>query len=144
MEQPSFLRVNYFLMLDAHWLLLVSFLGCGGNYHKKCAYKIPNNCSDSRHRTSTVALNAALHSNTLPRPASQVGGWNDSSFLIQQSNSFYDSIPSSRDRRATWSGRPIWIDRALSGRIQVPHTFAIHSYKKPTVCQICKRLVSTC
>ena len=120
----------------------VSFLGCGGNYHKKCAYKIPNNCSDSKHRASTAGLNIALHANTLPRPASQVGGWNDTSFLIQQSNSFYDSIPSSKERRATWSGRPIWIDRALSGRIQVPHTFAVHSYKRPTVCQICKRLVS--
>lgn len=113
--------------------------GCGGNFHKRCAYKIPNNCSGLRHRTSTVALNTAPHSNTLPRPASQVGGWNDTPF--QQSNSFYDSFPSSRDRRATWSGRPIWIDRAMSGRIQIPHTFAIHSYKKPTVCQICKRLL---
>ena len=120
-----------------------SFLGCGGNFHKRCAYKIPNNCNGLGHRTSAVALNAAPHSNTLPRPASQVGGWNDSSFLIQQSSSFYDSIPSSRDRRATWSGRPIWIDRAISGRIQIPHTFAVHSYKKPTVCQICKRLVGT-
>ena len=129
-------------MLFTHRLLVVSFLGCGGNFHKRCAYKIPNNCNGLRHRNST-ALNAAPHSNTLPRPASQVGGWNDSSFLTQQSSgSFYDSIPSSRDRRATWSGRPIWIDRAISGRIQIPHTFAVHSYKKPTVCQICKRLVS--
>ncbi|XP_027055178.1 serine/threonine-protein kinase D1-like isoform X3 [Pocillopora damicornis] len=48
--------------------------GCGGNYHKKCAFKIPNNCSDSRHRNSASGLNMALHSHTLPRPASQLKG----------------------------------------------------------------------
>ena len=119
------------------------FLGCGGNYHKKCAYKIPNNCSDSRHRASTniSGINSIPHSHTLPRPSSQIGGLGDS-LLLQQSNSLSDSIPSLKDRRATWGGRPVWIEPALSGRIQVPHTFAIHSYKKPTVCQICKRLVS--
>ncbi|XP_068673096.1 serine/threonine-protein kinase D3-like [Montipora foliosa] len=46
-----------------------------------------------------------------------------------------------KERRATWSGRPVWIEPAHSGRIQVPHTFAIHSYKRPAVCQICKRLL---
>jgi len=116
--------------------------GCGGNYHKKCAYKIPNNCSDSRHRASTniSGINSIPHSHTLPRPSSQIGGLGDS-LLLQQSNSLSDSIPSLKDRRATWGGRPVWIEPALSGRIQVPHTFAIHSYKKPTVCQICKRLL---
>lgn len=110
--------------------------GCGGNYHKKCAYKIPNNCSDSRHRANTHVNNTS-HPNTLPRPTSQVGD----PLLLQQSNSLTDSLPSLKDRRATWGGRPVWIEPALSGRIQVPHTFAIHSYKKPTVCQICKRLL---
>lgn len=113
--------------------------GCGGNYHKKCAYKIPNNCSDSRHRASTT-LNNVPHSHTLPRPASQVGGWNEALHL-QHSNSLTESMPSQKERRATWSGPPVWTDPLLSGRIQVPHTFAIHSYKKPTVCQICKRLL---
>ena len=123
--------------------IMFFFLGCGGNYHKKCAYKIPNNCSDSRHRASTniSGINSIPHSHTLPRPSSQIGGLGDS-LLLQQSNSLSDSIPSLKDRRATWGGRPVWIEPALSGRIQVPHTFAIHSYKKPTVCQICKRLVS--
>lgn len=122
---------------------MFTFTGCGGNYHKKCAFKIPNNCSDSRHRNSASGLNMALHSHTLPRPASQISGPNDSAFLIQHSNSFSESLPSSRDRRATWSGRPIWIDRMLSGRVQlqIPHSFEVHSYKKPTVCHFCKKLV---
>lgn len=113
--------------------------GCGGNYHKKCAYKIPNNCSDSRSRANST-LNNVPYSNTLPRPASQSGGWGDP-LLLQHSNSLTDSLPSQKERRATWSGRPVWIEPAHSGRIQVPHTFAIHSYKRPTVCQICKKLL---
>ena len=117
----------------------MSFVGCGGNYHKKCAYKIPNNCSDSRSRANST-LNNVPYSNTLPRPASQSGGWGDP-LLLQHSNSLTDSLPSQKERRATWSGRPVWIEPAHSGRIQVPHTFAIHSYKRPTVCQICKKLV---
>lgn len=111
--------------------------GCGGNYHKKCAYKIPNNCSDSRHRTSSTIVNSPSNTNTLPRPSSQVVD----PVLLQHSNSLNDSMPSLKERRATWSGRSVWIEPALSGRIQVPHSFAIHSYKRPTNCQICKRLL---
>lgn len=111
--------------------------GCGGNYHKKCAYKIPNNCSDSRHRTSSTIVNSPSNTNTLARPSSQVVD----PVLLQHSNSLNDSMPSLKERRATWSGRSVWIEPALSGRIQVPHSFAIHSYKRPTNCQICKRLL---
>ncbi|MGH0165917.1 UNVERIFIED_CONTAM: hypothetical protein FKN15_010908 [Acipenser sinensis] len=27
------------------------------------------------------------------------------------------------------------------GRVKVPHTFAVHSYTRPTICQYCKRLL---
>lgn len=30
--------------------------GCGFNFHKRCAYKIPNNCSHSRQRRSSTHL----------------------------------------------------------------------------------------
>ena len=30
--------------------------GCGFNYHKRCAYKIPNNCSYNRRRRSSAHL----------------------------------------------------------------------------------------
>lgn len=30
------------------------FLGCGFNYHKRCASKIPNNCSGSRQRVPSA------------------------------------------------------------------------------------------
>ena len=30
--------------------------GCGLNYHKRCAYKIPNNCTHGRRRRSSTYL----------------------------------------------------------------------------------------
>uniref|UniRef100_A0A3B3X8N8 protein kinase C n=1 Tax=Poecilia mexicana TaxID=48701 RepID=A0A3B3X8N8_9TELE len=30
--------------------------GCGLNYHKRCAFKIPNNCSGRKRRLSNVSL----------------------------------------------------------------------------------------
>lgn len=97
--------------------------GCGGNFHKRCAFKIPNNCSDVKRRGSLQT------SSSLSRLASDAL---DDPFLPTDKNS----------RRMTWTGgRPVWIDRAILGRIDVPHTFAVHSYKKLTVCQICKKLL---
>ncbi|KAI6213454.1 Serine/threonine-protein kinase D [Aphelenchoides besseyi] len=46
-----------------------------------------------------------------------------------------------KDRSSSWSGRPIWMDIAEASRVKIPHTFQVHSYKKPTVCQHCKKLL---
>lgn len=27
------------------------------------------------------------------------------------------------------------------GRVKVPHTFSVHTYTRPTICQFCKRLL---
>nr|AGY49605.1 protein kinase D [Anopheles stephensi] len=67
--------------------------GCGLNYHKRCAIKVPNNCS----RSTT----------------------------IRQSRS-----PSLTSRGAV-GGHPI----------KIPHSFSIHTYTRPTVCQYCKKLL---
>ena len=83
--------------------------GCDKNFHKKCAYKIPNNCT--RLKTADGISNCT--SNCPPRP------------------------------EEVWSGRPLWIDRTLRSRQYVPHTFFVHTFKKPTQCHHCKKLVST-
>ena len=52
--------------------------------------------------------------------------------------------PTAKERRATWSGnagRPAELDR-LVNKLEIPHTFVIHSYKKPTICHVCRKLVS--
>uniref|UniRef100_A0AC35FAE3 Protein kinase C n=1 Tax=Panagrolaimus sp. PS1159 TaxID=55785 RepID=A0AC35FAE3_9BILA len=46
-----------------------------------------------------------------------------------------------KDRSCSWSGRPLWMEVAEATRIKVPHTFQIHSYTRPTVCQHCKKLL---
>ena len=34
--------------------LMVCFSGCGLNYHKRCTYKIPNNCSLSKRKRNSI------------------------------------------------------------------------------------------
>ncbi|VDL84461.1 unnamed protein product [Nippostrongylus brasiliensis] len=46
-----------------------------------------------------------------------------------------------KDRSCSWSGRPLWMEVAEAARVKVPHTFQVHSYKRPTVCQYCKKLL---
>lgn len=77
--------------------------GCDKNFHKKCAYKIPNDCT---------------------RYWAELG-----------------TAPPTPRTRETWSGRPLWIDKAIQARPQVPHTLFVHSFKKPTACHHCKKLI---
>uniref|UniRef100_A0A4W5MLU4 Protein kinase D3 n=1 Tax=Hucho hucho TaxID=62062 RepID=A0A4W5MLU4_9TELE len=106
--------------------------GCGLNYHKRCAFKIPNNCSGVRkRRLSNVSLPGAVLS--VPRPAP------------------IEHVPTPQEelrpllgagkRNSLLSGRPIWMEKMVLGRVKVPHTFSVHTYTRPTICQYCKRLL---
>ena len=44
-------------------------------------------------------------------------------------------------RSKSWSGRPIWLEREYASRIKVPHTFIVHNYTRPTMCQWCRKLL---
>ncbi|XP_030627043.1 serine/threonine-protein kinase D3-like isoform X1 [Chanos chanos] len=106
--------------------------GCGLNYHKRCAFKIPNNCSGVRKRRLS---NASLPgpSLSIPRPApieAAVASPEEQRPLLDAGK----RIPS-------WSGRPIWMEKMVLGRVKVPHTFNVHTYTRPTICQYCKRLL---
>lgn len=62
--------------------------------------------------------------------------------LLQQKNQL-DYFPG-RERRSSsqsYIGRPIELDKILLSKVKVPHTFLIHSYTRPTVCQLCKKLL---
>uniref|UniRef100_A0A671M4C3 Serine/threonine-protein kinase n=1 Tax=Sinocyclocheilus anshuiensis TaxID=1608454 RepID=A0A671M4C3_9TELE len=105
--------------------------GCGLNYHKRCAFKIPNNCSGVRkRRLSNVSLPGPSLSVPRPLPVLLLL----SSLLQQRHQEPGKRIPS-------WSGRPIWMEKMVLGRVKVPHTFVIHTYTRPTICQFCKRLL---
>uniref|UniRef100_A0A8C7XBR0 Serine/threonine-protein kinase n=1 Tax=Oryzias sinensis TaxID=183150 RepID=A0A8C7XBR0_9TELE len=101
--------------------------GCGLNYHKRCAFKIPNNCTGVRkRRLSNVSLPGP--SLSVPRP-------------LPTENAVSTQKVFERHRILSWSGRPIWMDKMEKTRVKVPHTFAIHTYTRPTICQYCKRLL---
>ncbi|XP_049756706.1 serine/threonine-protein kinase D2 isoform X2 [Loxodonta africana] len=99
--------------------------GCGLNYHKRCAFSIPNNCSGARKRRLSSTSLASGHS----------------------SRSTTDLLPrrppssSSSSSASSYTGRPIELDKMLLSKVKVPHTFLIHSYTRPTVCQACKKLL---
>uniref|UniRef100_A0A4W5K7A7 protein kinase C n=1 Tax=Hucho hucho TaxID=62062 RepID=A0A4W5K7A7_9TELE len=102
--------------------------GCGLNYHKRCAFSIPNNCSGARkRRLSTTSLTS---SQSLRLSTSE------------SLNSVGTSSPRTpSEARRFYTGRPVHLDKILMSKVKVPHTFAVHSYTRPTVCQYCKRLL---
>ncbi|KAM5129181.1 serine/threonine-protein kinase D1 [Mantella aurantiaca] len=112
--------------------------GCGLNYHKRCAFKIPNNCSGVRkRRLSNVSLTGLSSIRTV---SSEAVSCSSDEPLLQKS----PSEPFMRERRTSsqpYAGRPIQLDKILLTKVKVPHTFVIHSYTRPTVCQYCKKLL---
>ncbi|KAL6095502.1 prkd2 [Pungitius sinensis] len=102
--------------------------GCGLNYHKRCAFKIPNNCSGLRkRRLSNVSLPGAI-----ARPPSA-----EFTPVPQDERPLLGAAK----RNSLLSGRPIWMEKMVLGRVKVPHTFSVHTYTRPTICQFCKRLL---
>ncbi|KAF7635335.1 Phorbol esters/diacylglycerol binding domain protein, partial [Meloidogyne graminicola] len=43
-----------------------------------------------------------------------------------------------KDRSSSWSGRPLWMEVAEATKLRYPY-IQVHSYKRPTVCQYCKK-----
>ncbi|XP_053470657.1 serine/threonine-protein kinase D3-like isoform X1 [Ictalurus furcatus] len=106
--------------------------GCGLNYHKRCAFKIPNNCSGVRkRRLSNVSLPGP--SLSVPRPPAI-----ESVVMLPEEQR---PLLEAGKRIPSWSGRPIWMEKMVLGRVKVPHTFNVHTYTRPTICQYCKRLL---
>ncbi|XP_042210693.1 serine/threonine-protein kinase D3-like isoform X4 [Homarus americanus] len=86
--------------------------GCGLNFHKRCAYKIPNNCSYARRRRTSMQ----------PMPHSP----SDSLNSLHNVSSLEGDAPVVRD---------------MASLAVVPHSFALHSYTTPTICHYCKKLL---
>ncbi|KAK7104400.1 hypothetical protein V1264_019124 [Littorina saxatilis] len=111
--------------------------GCGMNFHKRCAYKIPNNCARDRYRRHS----SSNLSFTFP-PKADTPTDNHVQVRNLLSVPVQPTPPSPGGGRSkSWSGRPLWLEREFANRIKVPHTFVVHNYKRPTVCQWCKRLL---
>jgi protein kinase D len=70
----------------------------------------------------------------------------DSNFLFpvtshQKGQSDYFPSRERRSSSQSYVGRPIELDKLLMSKVKVPHSFLIHSYTRPTVCQHCKKLL---
>ncbi|WKY10759.1 hypothetical protein Q1695_002821 [Nippostrongylus brasiliensis] len=140
--------------------------GCGLNYHKRCASKIPNNCNGSRQRRPSAIPLSPSSSNVLSlgdrrqsrrdscldaldaaRPSSTIGAAHLAPDIYITTDDCGDPVGGNflqmprKDRSCSWSGRPLWMEVAEAARVKVPHTFQVHSYKRPTVCQYCKKLL---
>ncbi|XP_049922966.1 protein kinase D4 [Epinephelus moara] len=106
--------------------------GCGLDFHKRCAFLLPNNCSRARRQVST---SLSLFPPRRPRTHS----------LSNQAGGSLEEISMSKpsSRPPSWTEPPVWlaIGYGDTSTAQVPHTFHIHSYTKPTVCQYCHRLL---
>nr|CAB3264283.1 serine/threonine-protein kinase D1 [Phallusia mammillata] len=100
--------------------------GCGQNYHKRCAYRIPNDCTLARKRKASAST--SLQTSNGP-------------ITSQNSIGSIHSTTSSNNKRSerTYSCRPIW--KETFQKIKVPHSFQVHTYTRPTQCMQCKRLL---
>ncbi|XP_071537954.1 serine/threonine-protein kinase D3 [Panulirus ornatus] len=127
--------------------------GCGLNFHKRCAYKIPNNCSYARRRRTSVqamprspsdSLNSLHNQSSLEGDAPVVRDMASLAVKGLHILTSTTSSPNMKSGRPSFSGsvgRPAWVEKELAGRIKVPHSFALHSYTTPTICHYCKKLL---
>ncbi|KAM7366418.1 hypothetical protein PAMP_015856 [Pampus punctatissimus] len=106
--------------------------GCGLDFHKRCAFLLPNDCSRARRQVST---SLSLFPPRRPRTHS----------LSNQAGGSLEEISMSKpsSRPPSWAEPPVWlgVGNGDTNTAKVPHTFHIHSYTKPTVCQYCHRLL---
>ncbi|XP_077065069.1 serine/threonine-protein kinase D2 [Siphateles boraxobius] len=116
--------------------------GCGLNYHKRCAFSIPNNCSGARKRrlsTTSLTSSQSLRLSTSESLSSINSSVTSEDVSLIRSHTQMPRTPS--EARRFYTGRPVQLDKILMTKVKVPHTFAVHSYTRPTVCQYCKKLL---
>ncbi|XP_078062841.1 serine/threonine-protein kinase D2-like, partial [Mustelus asterias] len=112
--------------------------GCGLNYHKRCAFSIPNNCSGARkRRLSNTSLTGSITSRLSVTDYSPSSPSDNPMKMLAETL----SLKEKRLNLGTYIGRPIELDKIFLSKVKVPHTFAVHSYTRPTVCQYCKKLL---
>ncbi|XP_066536511.1 protein kinase D4 [Hoplias malabaricus] len=108
--------------------------GCGLDFHKRCALMLPSDCSRvSRPCGPSLSLFPPARPRA-PSLSNHTGGSLEEISLSKPS----------RSRPTSWADRPVWLGVCEGGRGSrplVPHTFHIHTYTKPTVCQQCHKLL---
>ncbi|XP_059097444.1 serine/threonine-protein kinase D1-like isoform X2 [Tigriopus californicus] len=122
--------------------------GCGLNFHKRCVFKIPNDCSYKKRRRSSFSLTGLQGSSSTLHSSSSVGTTSTgdgSNFLAppNRDGSLSPLLSSKRERSPSVisAGRPVWVDVQMAHRLKIPHTFVLHTYTKPTKCHFCNKML---
>ncbi|XP_065562821.1 serine/threonine-protein kinase D1-like isoform X2 [Artemia franciscana] len=125
--------------------------GCGQNYHKRCVSKMPNDCTNVRSRRSSSVISPFSSPTTLsiPKSTSEVLSISMANITVPSMEDGMGRTISSgnsspvmgKGRMSVPGGRPPWVDIAMSVRPKIPHSFQVHTYTKPTICQLCKKLL---
>ncbi|KAJ8723604.1 hypothetical protein PYW07_007584 [Mythimna separata] len=114
--------------------------GCGLNYHKRCAVKVPSNCTSPV--TPGAGSLAGAGTRRVSGGTSQAGGRSPSRGSTHSHASHDDStsLPGKQSRSPSRTGSLGGWSVASAGAA-IPHTFEVHSYTRPTVCRHCKKLL---
>ncbi|XP_022649203.1 serine/threonine-protein kinase D3-like isoform X1 [Varroa destructor] len=121
--------------------------GCGQNYHKRCAYKIPNNCTHIKRRRSSFSCmlfsptRATAGTDIFFKERNTVQRTTSAAPFIDDHNALLSTLNLKEKRPSLNMGRPAWVEKELANKTRIPHTFLVHSYGKPTVCQHCRKLL---
>ncbi|KAL2079226.1 hypothetical protein ACEWY4_024970 [Coilia grayii] len=117
--------------------------GCSLDFHKRCALHLPSDCSGlSRRFRSSLSLFPPGRPR-LPSLSTQAGGSLEEISMTKPSGSRSHG-GSYVDRMWVGPGRGgggVGGGGGGGGGVQLPHTFHVHSYTRPTVCQYCHRLL---
>jgi len=118
---------------------------CGLNYHKRCVFKIPNDCTHKKKRRSSFV--GSTNSNSSLGYCSSVGAnsidgsMSSGNFLIPPTREGSVSPGTTKRSPSNIHGRPAWVDMQMANRLKIPHTFVLHTYTKPTKCHFCNKVL---
>ncbi|XP_037876164.1 serine/threonine-protein kinase D1 isoform X2 [Bombyx mori] len=108
--------------------------GCGLNYHKRCAVKVPSNCASA---CAGGAAGGAGGAGSTRRPSAAAP--RSPSRSSQHSHASHDDSLVV-NKRSKSPSRVVW-PLGQGSSLGIPHTFEVHTYTRPTVCRHCKKLL---
>ncbi|GAV01622.1 hypothetical protein RvY_12307-2 [Ramazzottius varieornatus] len=92
--------------------------GCGLNCHKKCAYRMPNNCAYTKRKPLAGSMNLSF--NFMPRSSSDAGDLQRNNNIDSQPNTPNILLPSSNPLGHTISSFPMMVSTSSSSNVTGP------------------------